>query len=297
MRLTTILAVVAALTVAATAAATSGVNGTDRANAARACSALRTSLGATTFGHQYATFGACTSQWVARAHAARMAALTACQAKNLSGKALSNCVKGATNTTLATQVTTYKNAAKACAAELKSLGVTAFEHKYGTNTNLRNAFGKCVSKQVSSKGTGGQGGGGAAQHFAVSLGALNNSGVSGSGTLLLNKNVLTVKLTIDGLEANQQHAVAIRGLASGNATCPTSAADTNADSTITLTEGQPFFGAELLALDSAAQSGSPQTVSSTLSPLQTRTIVVLGKTVNGTYDATLPVACGVIASK
>jgi hypothetical protein len=131
----------------------------------------------------------------------------------------------------------------------------------------------------------------------VTLGALNNSAVTGSGTLLLNKSLLTVKLMINGLESGQQHAVAIRGLASDTASCPTGSADTNADGTISLSEGQLFFGTELLALDSAAQSGSPQTITSTLSPLATRTIVVLGKTVNGTYDTTLPVACGTIASK
>jgi opacity protein-like surface antigen len=38
-----------------------------------------------------------------------------------------------------------KNAAKACKSERMSLGVEAFGKKYGTNHNLRNAFGKCVS--------------------------------------------------------------------------------------------------------------------------------------------------------
>ena len=37
------------------------------------------------------------------------------------------------------------NAAKACKAELATLGKSAFEHKYGNNHNLRNALGKCVS--------------------------------------------------------------------------------------------------------------------------------------------------------
>src|SRR3954464_13089061 len=138
MKLTTILVVVAALGIAATATATNGVNRTDRANAARACTSLRTSVGATTFTHQFATFGACTSQWVQRAHADRMAAQTACQSKGLTGAALSRCVKSGTATRLAVQTTTFKNAAKACAAELQSLGTTGFERKYGTNTNLRN---------------------------------------------------------------------------------------------------------------------------------------------------------------
>jgi hypothetical protein len=36
-------------------------------------------------------------------------------------------------------------AAKACRTERASIGVEAFGKKYGTNHNLRNAFGKCVS--------------------------------------------------------------------------------------------------------------------------------------------------------
>jgi hypothetical protein len=38
-----------------------------------------------------------------------------------------------------------ENGAKACKAERASLGVGAFNKKYGTNHNLKNAFGKCVS--------------------------------------------------------------------------------------------------------------------------------------------------------
>jgi hypothetical protein len=40
-----------------------------------------------------------------------------------------------------------KNAAKACKAERESMGVEAFQKKYGTNKNLKNAFGKCVSSK------------------------------------------------------------------------------------------------------------------------------------------------------
>jgi hypothetical protein len=40
-----------------------------------------------------------------------------------------------------------KNAATKCKAERQSMGVEAFQKKYGTNHNLRNAFGKCVSSK------------------------------------------------------------------------------------------------------------------------------------------------------
>jgi hypothetical protein len=38
--------------------------------------------------------------------------------------------------------------ARACKAELATLGRSAFEHKYGSNHNLRNALGKCVSRKA-----------------------------------------------------------------------------------------------------------------------------------------------------
>ena len=45
------------------------------------------------------------------------------------------------------QAQNEKNAAKLCKSERTSIGVDAFQKKYGTNTNLRNAFGKCVSSK------------------------------------------------------------------------------------------------------------------------------------------------------
>jgi flagellar hook assembly protein FlgD len=43
------------------------------------------------------------------------------------------------------------NAAKTCKAERASMGVEAFRKKYGTNHNLMNAFGKCVSAKSKDK--------------------------------------------------------------------------------------------------------------------------------------------------
>lgn len=290
MRPGLIVALLAAL-VAATTASASAINGTDRANASRACSALRASSAAA-FGNQFATFGACTSAWAQKAHAARMAALTACRAKHLTGAALATCVKASTGKKLAAQTTTYANAAKACQAELASLGDTAFAKRYGTNDNLRNAFGKCVSKQVSN--TGGSG----ASHYAVTLAALNGSSVSGTGTLLLNGNKLQVKLKLANASASER-SVAIRGLSSGSATCPTTAAaDTNGDGSISEAEGQGSYGQVLLQLDQAALSsaGWDATVTSSLLPLQSRAIVVLGRSPEGISATTVPVACGVITA-
>ena len=42
-------------------------------------------------------------------------------------------------------------AAKACKLEQASIGVDAFAKKYGSNHNLKNAFGKCVSGKSKDK--------------------------------------------------------------------------------------------------------------------------------------------------
>lgn len=49
-----------------------------------------------------------------------------------------------------------KNAAKSCKAERASLGVDPFNKKYGTNHNLKNGFGKCVSGKSKKKTEGDQ---------------------------------------------------------------------------------------------------------------------------------------------
>jgi hypothetical protein len=101
-------------------------------------------------------------------------------------------------------------------------GGKTFAQFYGANASDANAFGKCVSMKASGK-TPPTPSTSAAEHFTTTLTALNNSGVGGSGTLLLNNNKLKVNLSLTGLETGQSHEVALRGLSTGNATCPTSA--------------------------------------------------------------------------
>ena len=101
---------------------------TDAKNAAKACKAERTSMGVEAFNAKYGTnpnkknaFGKCVSS----------------QAKELDD--------GHEEATL--------NAAKKCKAERVTLGVPAFNAKYGTNANKKNAFGKCVSKLATEQGS------------------------------------------------------------------------------------------------------------------------------------------------
>ena len=45
----------------------------------------------------------------------------------------------------------FKNAAKYCKAVRESKGTEVFATLYGTNTNKKNAYGKCVSKAANAK--------------------------------------------------------------------------------------------------------------------------------------------------
>ena len=90
-------------------------------NASKACKDERKTLGEQAFKDKYGTND---------------------NKSNAHGKCVS--MKAQAETT-AEQAATIK-AAKACKAERKTLGETAFKAKYGTNANKSNAFGKCVSK-------------------------------------------------------------------------------------------------------------------------------------------------------
>lgn len=140
------------------------------------------------------------------------------------------------------------------------------------------------------------------KEYRASLGALNNSGVHGTATLMLEGNMLTVTVEAMGLEAGKPHPQHIHGFTENNrnSTCPTSAFDTNGDGLIDLGESVPAYGPILLDLapmPTADAMGNVRytrsfTINSNLLPLQNRAIVLHGLTVNGQYVATLPVACG-----
>jgi hypothetical protein len=73
--------------------------------------------------------------------------------KNAHGKCVSakaKAKKAEMDAADAQEAEDFKNAAKACAGERRSLGTDDFADKYGTNPNKRNAFGKCVSKRTAS---------------------------------------------------------------------------------------------------------------------------------------------------
>lgn len=142
----------------------------------------------------------------------------------------------------------------------------------------------------------------AGETFTVALAELNDSGVSGEVTLTVDGDELTVEIEASGLEADQTHPQHIHGPEDGAATCPGPDADEDGDGTITVQEGAPAYGPVILGLEPFPNVGSDGEVSFSetfelsgeLDPLTDRVVVLHGLTVDGEYDASLPVACGEI---
>jgi hypothetical protein len=61
--------------------------------------------------------------------------------------AMRTCMKGVAPVASETPPAEFKNAAKKCRAE-RDLDSVLFQDTYGTNSNKRNAFGKCVAAQA-----------------------------------------------------------------------------------------------------------------------------------------------------
>jgi hypothetical protein len=174
MRAILFAAILAALVVPAAAFSEDGA-GQDKANAARACSALRTSMGLDLFRQTYGTlesnrrnaFGKCVSKWTRAEHQNRLSARSQCAAEQADpnfpashddksfaqfygtgpkgANAFGRCVSGKAKSASAEARQDTLNAARQCRSERKRLGVPAFRAEYGKNANDRNAFGKCVS--------------------------------------------------------------------------------------------------------------------------------------------------------
>lgn len=157
--------------------------------------------------------------------------------------------------------------------------------------------------------------------YTATLSSLNASGVMGEANITVEGNELTVEIWAEGLEANMVHPQHIHGFmdTKKNSTCPDPSADTNGDGLVDLVEGLPSYGGVLLelylpvdefpvadadgmlhytrtfTLGEVEFEEEGQVISyHDLKPLQNRTIVLHGMTVDGEYIATLPVACGQI---
>jgi hypothetical protein len=120
------LAILAALALTASPAfAAGGGNSSAKTSAQKQCRAERTAMGAQTFRDTYGTNK---------------------NKKNAFGK----CVSHRTHQNTQDQNAAQKNAAKDCKAE-RAADPAAFQQKYGTGKNKKNAFGKCVSQKARAK--------------------------------------------------------------------------------------------------------------------------------------------------
>lgn len=168
MKLKTMIAAVAVAALLPAAALADPATSADKANGARACNALKTSMGSAAFASTYATFGKCVSAWTRAEHQNRHEASAACKAEQADagfaathdgktfeqfygvGKkganALNRCTQAKQKAASAAERRATVRVAKQCKAERSSLGAEAFKAKYGTGAQKANAFGKCISK-------------------------------------------------------------------------------------------------------------------------------------------------------
>ncbi|MGY1826013.1 hypothetical protein [Blastococcus sp. SYSU DS0541] len=89
--------------------------------------------------------------------------------------------------------------------------------------------------------------------YQADLGALNQSGVQGTGMVTLDGTTATVMIEASGLLAGAPHAQHFHIGAQG--TCPTGAADENGDGFVSVTEGAPFYGAIGSSLTTTGDTG------------------------------------------
>jgi len=156
------------------------------------------------------------------------------------------------------------------------------------------------------------------QTYTAQLSSLNDSGASGTATLTLERNRLTVRIDVVNVQAGKVHPQHIHGFddARVNSVCPSpDAADDIANSPeqadepdqyTSVAEGLPSYGKIQLPLQPfPTPTGTSYTFTQAYSgkdlaglqpikkTLQNRVIVVHGDTLdNGTYLPTLPIACG-----
>jgi hypothetical protein len=89
--------------------------------------------------------------------------------------------------------------------------------------------------------------------YQAELGALNGSGVSGTGMVTLEGDSATVMIEASGLLAGSPHAQHFHIGAQG--TCPTDADDADGDGFVSVTEGGEYYGAIGTSLTTEGDTG------------------------------------------
>ncbi|MCO5177636.1 MAG: superoxide dismutase family protein [Thermomicrobiales bacterium] len=143
------------------------------------------------------------------------------------------------------------------------------------------------------------------QTVHADLGALNDSGVTGTADLTLDGNTLTVSIVADGLTANDIHAMHLHGFNDGTAAaCPTDEADTNEDGIISMDEAVVVTGGAVFPFTPfpSADDDGTATLTETytltddqvaqLTDLSSMAVMVHGGMVDDDFVDDLPIACG-----
>lgn len=136
----------------------------------------------------------------------------------------------------------------------------------------------------------------------VVLAPLNDSGVTGTVRLLLEDGRLSVDALVRGAESGRAHLQHVHLPDGGkDGRCPTPALDRDGDGRISLEEGLPAYGGPAVNLEPFPEPEAPEfTYEQALRvprdlPLDRGVVVIHGQDVDGSYDETLPIACGAIA--
>jgi hypothetical protein len=147
------------------------------------------------------------------------------------------------------------------------------------------------------------------QSFSLMFGELNSSGVSASGSAVLDGDQLIVTINASGLEADQMHMQHVHGQEEGWAYCPGPDLDADGNGTVEIGEGVPAYGSVILPLFSDVEAEEYPTADSegnltfemtytvdaeTIGNLGDRVVVLHGMTVGEEYNAGQPVACALI---
>jgi hypothetical protein len=142
--------------------------------------------------------------------------------------------------------------------------------------------------------------------FEAQLRSLNGSGASAHAWITLDGSQLTIHMEEVGLEASMPHPQHVHGKLPGEVTasptiiskCPAPSRDTDGDGLVSFAEGLPDYGGVLVNFGAPlANADGTFTLDATLQvdpniDLNSRALVIHGLTVDGAYNASMPVACG-----
>ena len=152
---------------------------------------------------------------------------------------------------------------------------------------------------------------GGAKSFIAELSSVNNTGVTGTATFVLDGNMLEVSVVASGLEPNRTHTQYIQGSAVSNkkSSCPSMTNDENGDNIVDFVEGLKSYGPilQILPIYPIADANGNISYNRTftlgtdnnittqdLNPFTSRVLVLYGLTIANEYKTNIPVACGEI---